>query len=238
MSSERAGNDRYLAVIPARGGSKRLPRKNVMPLLGKPLIGWTIEAALGCARLGEVMVSTDSPEIHEVSLAAGAAVPFLRPATLATDTASSMDVIRHAVEFYRTERKRAFEYLVLLQPTSPLRGSADIDAALDLLESKGADAVVSVCEMDHSPLWSNVLPENLSLEGFIREEVKNRRSQDLPKHYRINGALYVCRVERMLAENTLFLASNIFAHVMPKAKSVDIDDAVDFRIAEVLGSAA
>lgn len=226
--------DRFLAVIPARGGSKRLPRKNVMPLLGKPLIVWTIEAARGCARLGEVMVSTDSVEIRDVSLASGAKVPFMRPQELATDTATSMDVLRHALDFYRRQQGRAFEFLVLLQPTSPLRNSADIDAGLDLLEAKGADAVVSVCEMDHNPLWSNTLPENLSMEGFIREEVKNRRSQDLPRHYRINGALYICRVDRLLAENTLFLSSNIFAHIMPKDRSVDIDDGSDFRMAEFM----
>lgn len=236
MSSE-SGKGRFLTVIPARGGSKRLPRKNVLPLLGRPMIAWTIDAALACGRLPEVAVSTDSPEVAEISRQAGAQVPFMRPAALSTDTATSMDVLRHAVESYQS-LGRGFEFLVLLQPTSPLRNAADINAALDLLESRKADAVVSVCEMEHSPLWANTLPADLSMEGFIREDVKNRRSQDLPKHYRINGALYICRVKRMLDENTLFLSSNIFAHVMPKERSVDVDDAADFRMAEFLATAA
>lgn len=233
MSFER-GAGGCLAVIPARAGSKRLPRKNLLPLGGKPLIAWTVEAALGARGVTHVLVSTDSEEIAAVARACGANAPFLRPASLATDTASSLDVVRHAVEFAAGPLALPCELTVLLQPTSPLRTSADIDAALDLLAAKGADAVVSVCEADHSPLWMNTLPADLSLDGFLREEVKNRRSQDLPRHYRLNGAVYACRTEVLLREETFLPARGAFAYVMPKERSVDVDDALDLALARCL----
>ena len=103
-----------------------------------------------------------------------------------------------------------------------------------MLETKKADAVVSVCEMDHSPLWSNTLPKDLSMNDFIKEEVKNKRSQDLDKYYRLNGAIYICKIDKFLKENTLFLKNNIFAYIMDRKSSVDIDDEIDFKLAEVL----
>lgn len=227
---------RCIAIIPARGGSKRLPGKNLKPLCGKPLIAWTIEAARGSRSLGEILVSTDSPAIAETAAAAGASAPFLRPPELASDTASTFDVVAHALDYLRRGNGREFEYTLLLQPTSPLRTSADIDAAFRLLEAKRADGVVSVCAMDHSPLWSNVLPPDLSMAGFLRDEVAGARSQDLPVHYRINGAIYLCRTERMLREKTFFFKDNCFAHVMPKERSQDIDDESDFAIAEFLAA--
>lgn len=223
----------FLAIIPARGGSKRLPRKNLLDLAGKPLITWTIEAALKSNYLDEVMVTTDDQEIADTAQHYGAAVPFLRPADLASDTATTFDVIKHSVDFYAAAGK-TFDFVVLLQPTSPLRAAAHIDDALQLIESKKADAVISVTEMSHSPLWSNTLPANDDMSGFLRDEVKNKRSQDLETYYRLNGATYICRTNRLLEEKSFFIKENIFAYRMSKESSVDIDNKIDFDFAEFI----
>lgn len=224
----------FIAIIPARGGSKRLPRKNVLNLGGKPLIAWSIEAVLSCQIVDEVMVTTDDEEIATVATKFGANVPFLRPAVLASDTATSFDAIKHAVDFYKHELGREFDFVVLLQPTSPLRNAENIVEAIELLVKKNADAVISVCEVDHSPLWANTLPSDLSLDKFLRDEVKNARSQDLPKYYRLNGAIYICSTERLLEEKSFFISSNNFAYVMNKEKSVDVDDLFDFKMAKCI----
>lgn len=213
---------KYLAIIPARGGSKRLPRKNVLPLAGKPLIGWTIEAALASQYMDTVLVSSDDEEILSVAEQFGCQL-IKRPAELAQDTSTSFDAIRHAIE-----NSPKHDYIVLLQPTSPLRTSHHINEAIELLESKQADAVISVAEMEHSPLWAGALPENLSMTGFLRDEIFNLRSQDLPTHYRLNGAIYICKIEKLLETGSFFLKENIFAYVMDNKSSVDIDEEIDF----------
>jgi CMP-N-acetylneuraminic acid synthetase len=224
----------FLAIIPARGGSKRLPRKNVLELGGKPLIAWTIEAALGCSFIDEVMVTTDDAEIAAVAKEYGANVPFLRPAELASDTATSFDAIRHAIDFYRTELGKEFDFVVLLQPTSPLRGSHDIGRAIELRAQKNADAIISVCEVEHSPLWMNTLPEDRSMAGFLRSELKNKRSQDLAAFYRLNGAIYICEVGRLLEQKTFLIEDSIFAYQMSAENSIDIDNKIDFTIASCI----
>jgi len=123
---------------------------------------------------------------------------------------------------------------VLLQPTSPLRNEKHIDEAIELLEKKKADAVISVCETDHSPLWSNTLPEDLNMSNFLRDEIKNKRSQDLPKFYRLNGAIYICKTDKFLEEKTFFIKNNIYAYIMDRKSSIDIDDEIDFKLAKVL----
>lgn len=226
-------NKTFLAIIPARGGSKRLPRKNVLDLGGKPLIAWSIEAGLHSRYIDEVVVTSDDDEILSLSQMFGAKI-LKRPDALASDIATTFDAIKHAVDNYPE-----YDYVVLLQPTSPLRNAGHIDAAVELLLEKNADAVVSVCEMDHSPLWSNTLPENNDMSDFLRDEIKNRRSQDLPPYYRLNGAIYICKTEKLLEEKTFFLKNNIFAYKMDKLHSVDIDEKVDFLFAEaLLGSMA
>ncbi|MEE2023028.1 MULTISPECIES: acylneuraminate cytidylyltransferase family protein [Alkalimonas] len=224
---------KILAVIPARAGSKRLPGKNVKNLNGKPLITWTIDAALAVRELSSVIVTTDCEVIAEVAKQAGAEIPFLRPQELATDTSSSTDVIRHTLDFYRSQGEE-FDFVMLLQPTSPIRDAVDIRGAIELLRSNSADAVVSVCRCEHSPLWSNTLPADNSMSGFIRKEVSQLRSQDLPDYYRVNGAIYLTRVSRFYQEKSMFLSSNIFAYVMDNNKSVDIDHELDFLTAEAV----
>jgi CMP-N,N'-diacetyllegionaminic acid synthase len=215
----------FLAIIPARGGSKRLPRKNVLELNAKPLIAYSIEGGLDSIYIDKVVVTSDDDEILTISKKYGA-VTINRPDELASDTATTFDAIKHTVEHYEK-----YDYIVLLQATSPLRNEKDIDEAIELLESKNADAVVSVCEMDHSPLWSNTLDKSLSMKGFLKDEILNTRSQDLEKYYRLNGAIYICKTEKLLEEKSFFLKDNIFSYVMDRVSSIDIDEEIDFILA-------
>lgn len=217
-----------LAIVPARGGSKRLPRKNVLELAGKPLIAWTIEAGRKSIYVDKVIVSSDDDEILEISRRYGVE-SIKRPPDLASDTATTFDALKHTIE--NTEK---FDYVVLLQPTSPPRNEKNIDEAIELLFKREADAVISVCEMEHSPLWSNTLPEDGEMSGFLREEVLNKRSQDLPPYYRLNGAVYICKTDTLLNEKTFFVKEKIFAYVMKKENSVDIDDLYDFHLASAM----
>lgn len=223
-------NKTFLAIIPARGGSKRLPRKNVLDLCRKPLIAWSIDAARTSKYIDKIIVSSDDEEILKISKKYGADI-LKRPPELASDNATTFDAIKHSID--NVDR---YDYVVLLQPTSPLRNSKHIDEAIKLLEFKNADAVVSVCEMEHSPLWSNTLNEDMSMQGFLKEEVLNKRSQDLEKYYRINGAIYICKTDKLLEEKSFFLKENIFAYLMDRESSVDIDEEIDFRVAEVMKS--
>ena len=218
----------FLAIIPARGGSKRLPRKNVLELAGKPLIAWSIEAGLESQYLDKVIVTSDDDEILKIAKQFGSEI-IKRPVELANDTATSFDAIKHTIE-----NLEAYDYIILLQPTSPLRTAKRIDEAIELLMSKNAHAVVSVCEMDHSPLWSNTLDNSLSMQNFLREEVLSKRSQDLETFYRLNGAIYICQTHTLLEEESFFLKENIFAYVMDRESSVDIDEEIDFIIASEL----
>jgi CMP-N,N'-diacetyllegionaminic acid synthase len=221
----------YIAIIPARGGSKRLPGKNLLLIGGKPLIGWTIEAAIESGVFDRVVVSTDSWEIAVMAAQFGAEVPFMRPEELALDSTPTIDVLIHAARELTGAQEIRWTHLACLQPTSPLRTAQNIREAVQLLTEKNADAIVSVCRSTHSPLWSNTLPESLSLDGFIPESVQKTPSQQLPAYYRLNGALYFCDIRRMLEEQTLFLKTGAYAYVMNRKDSIDIDDKVDFDLA-------
>ncbi|CAM3830053.1 cytidylyltransferase domain-containing protein [Arcobacter cloacae] len=219
-------NKTFLAIIPARGGSKRLPRKNVLDLCGKPLISYSIEAGLKSKYISKVIVSSDDEKILQISQKFGADI-IKRPDYLATDTSSTFDVLEHTINSLEK-----YDYIVLLQPTSPLRNEKHIDEAIELLNKKDANAVISVCETEHSPLWCNTLDEDLNMSNFLREEIINKRSQDLPIFYRLNGAIYICKTEELLKNKGFFLQENIFAYIMDKIYSVDIDDELDFLIAK------
>lgn len=221
-------NKTFLAIIPARGGSKRLPKKNILDLNGKPLIAWSIEAALKSTYIDKIIVTSDDEKILEISDKFGVNT-ITRPSELASDTATTFDAIKHTIE--NTENH---DYIVLLQPTSPLRTEKHINEAIELLEEKNADAIISVCEMDHSPLWSNILPEDLSMTSFLRDEVLNKRSQDLENYYRLNGAIYICKIDKLLEEKTFFVKKDIFAYVMNRKSSIDIDEEIDFKFAEII----
>lgn len=216
----------FLAIIPARGGSKRLPHKNILELAGKPLIFWSIDSGLKSKYIDKVVVSSDDNEILSISKKYGAEI-IKRPDYLANDTAKTFDAIKHTIE-----NIQKYDYIVLLQPTSPLRNESHIDEAIELLELKKTDAIVSVCEMEHSPLWSNTLPQDDNMNSFLKDEVLNKRSQDLEKYYRINGAIYICKTEKLLSEESFFLKDNIFAYKMDRLDSIDIDEEIDFIIAK------
>lgn len=224
----------FLAIIPARGGSKRLPRKNILKLAGKPLIAWTIEAALNVKYFDEIIVSTDDKKIAEISRNYGAIIPFLRPAHLATDTIKTVDVVVSVINYYKEKQNRVFDCIVVLQPTSPLRDTEDIENAIELFMREKANAVISVCETEHPPLWANTLPENLSMNNFLKDEIINVRSQDLETYYRINGAVYIIRTDILLKEQRFFPEEKSYAYVMRQNKSIDIDTETDFNLAEIL----
>ena len=223
-----------IGIIPARGGSKGLPGKNIREFCGKPLIAFSIDAALSCKYLNKVIVTTDSHDIADIAKKHGAEVPFLRPVELAADNATTASAVSHALNFYKEEFNEVFDFVVLLQPTSPLRTSLDIDAAIDMLLQKNADAAISVCEMKHPPQWSNTLPDDLSMKDFLPEEIKGKRRQDLPTYFRANGAIYICKVEKFLERQSFYLTENIYAYVMKEDQSVDIDTEIDFKLAELI----
>ena len=222
---------KHIAVIPARSGSKGLKDKNIKPLNGKPLMAYSIEAALESCLFDCVHVSTDSPEYAGTARRYGAEVPFLRSPELSSDTATTWDAMRYVLEEYRKLGKE-FDTLAVLQPTSPLRTSQDIRAAYQILEEKQADSVVGVCEVEHSPLWSNTLPEDGCLKGFIREEANGPR-QKLSSYYRINGAVYIVSVPLLVKKGTLY-GERGYACIISKEHSIDIDDELDFAMAEFL----
>jgi len=225
-------NNRVIAIIPARSGSKGLPDKNIRMLNGKPLIAYSIVAAQEAGIFDEIFLSTDSQKYANIAVQYGANVPFLRSDRLATDLASTWDCVKEALYQYNIIGKK-FDIFVLLQPTSPLRTSQDIVAAVETMMLKNADAVVSVSEADHSPLWYNTLPESKSLNGFLRQEILTKTRQELPTYYRINGAVYVVKAEYFSRSQNIYDCKS-FAYIMARENSVDIDTLLDFSMAEHL----
>lgn len=220
------------ALIPARGGSKRLPRKNVKLLHGKPLIAWSIEVAKASKYIDRVIVSTDDEEIKQISEQYGAEVPFLRPEHLSNDHASSFDVIKHAINFLQLNQTN--ELIVLLQPTSPLRLVSELDTALEFFVQKNAKGVVSISETEHSPMWSNTMPEDGCMSDFIRPEVQGKRSQDLPTFFRLNGSIYIYETLALLEQSKIFFNENVYGFETSLETAVDIDTALDFLVAETI----
>lgn len=222
---------RLLALVPARGGSKRLPGKNIRLLGGKPLIVWTIDAATQIAEICDVLVSTDNQAIAAVCKEAGALVPWLRPAELATDTANSVDVALHALDWYEAE-KGAVDGLLLLQPTSPLRSADSIQRAVALFEkNEGQHPVASVSPASSHPAWCF----RSTAEGmapFLGWETLGQRSQDLEPAWMLNGAIYLIAPGRLRAERT-FLTPDTQPLIMDSlSESIDIDTASDFELCE------
>lgn len=211
-----------LALLTARGGSKGLPGKNVRPVHGRPLIDFSIAAARAAACVDRVVLSTDDDEIARVAEACGCEVPFRRPAALATDTATSMDVVMHALE-----QLPRHDIVVLLQPTSPARTAADIDATVQRLLDANAPACVSVCAAEESPYWMFRLGEHDRLTPLLDTPAATRR-QDLPPVFVLNGAVYAARTDA-LKRTRSFLGPETVAHVMPRERSIDIDTLEDFE---------
>ncbi len=222
------GNDRILALIPARGGSKGIKDKNIRDLKGKPLIAYTIEAALQSRYIDDTVVTTDSRRIAEVAVRFGAEVPFMRPAELAADETPTIDAVLHAVETLK-EMGRTYDTLVLLQPTQPLRTAEDIDAAVEAFCRNGKKALLSVSEVEDPPLLIRSVRADGSLEKLLPENSTCRR-QDMPDYYRVNGCIYinaVCELDRNTGFN-----DNPMPYFMEKSHSVDIDERKDIAAAE------
>ena len=222
-----------IAIIPARSGSKGLPDKNIKDMLGKPLMGYTIEAALNSGCFSEVFVSTDSEKYAEIAKSLGASVPFLRSTDNAKDASSSWDVVREVLKTYE-DRGDHFDTFCLLQPTSPLRNSEDIKGAYKLFQEKGANFVVSVCETEHPISWCGEIPDTLSLDGFIKRQQIGQRQKSV-KTYRLNGAIYIADT-KSFAEDSFLYRDGCFAYIMDTLRSVDIDTELDFEYAEFLMS--
>lgn len=222
---------RVLCVIPARGGSKGVPGKNTRPLRGKPLIAYTIEQALASRSIDRLIVSTDSPAIADAALAAGAEVPFTRPAELATDAAGSIDVVLHAMEWVREEERRPYDVVVLLHATAPLRSVNDIDAVIGLLDAS-ADNVISVTEAHGNPYFNMVEAAPDGSVHLVKGGTFLTR-QSAPAVFDMNGSIYAWWWDALVRSRSVFPGRTL-AYVMPRERSVDIDDEVDFILAETL----
>lgn len=221
-----------IAIIPARSGSKGLKDKNIKLLNGKPLIAYSIEAAINSGCFDTVHVSTDSEFYANIARHYGTDEPFLRDVNNSADKSSTWDAVKEVLRKYK-EIGKEFDTFMLLQPTSPLRTVADIKGAFEVYAEKNADAIVAVCESDHSPILINNLPNDYSMQGFLKADVNKARRQDFDAFYRINGAMYLSKVNTFLADSNIY-NSNCYAYIMRKENSVDIDDAIDFAIAEAM----
>lgn len=226
-------NHRILALIPARGGSKTIPHKNIRPLAGKPLIAWTIETALACPILDRVIVSTDDQSIAEIARRYGAEVPFLRPAELGQDDTPGIEPVLHAVHWLDERESYRPDYVIVLQPTSPLRTREDIEAVVKLAQERQADAVVSVCFARHHPYWVKRITEDGRLADFLSLDHVYTRRQDLPPVCVLNGAIYLVR-RQVLLERRTFYTDRTYAYVMLPDRSMDIDTPWDFCLADLI----
>lgn len=219
-----------IAIIPAREGSKRLPGKNLKVLKGKPLIVHTIEAALSSSLISRVVVNTDSNEIARVAQKAGAEIPFIRPKELATDKASSIDVLKHTLETLKNEGGKHYESAVLLQATSPLRTAYHIDEAIDMFLNKSADSVISYCKEHHPITWHSFIDKDGLISPVFND--KQHASSLSEQSYFPNGAIYVFK-NNLLKEGSL-TGKKSYAYVMDRKSSIDIDTLDDFKFAEFL----
>ncbi len=233
-ASSRMQGKKILGIIPARGGSKGVPRKNLRPLCGKPLIAYTIEAALK-SRIDRVIVSTDDTGIAETALSCGGEVPFLRPAYLAEDTVSSLSVLLHALRYVETRERYFPDIIAFLQPTSPFRNSSHIDSAVDLLLSSSVDSVIGICEVRQHPyVMFDRMPDGRLFE-FMKLRQKPLRRQDFPELYLINSSMYVSRrsyFEGLSDPEPVFSRSSLKGVIMDPVSSIDIDNKLDFLFAE------
>lgn len=221
-----------LAIIPARGGSKGVPRKNVKNLCGKPLIAWSIEEALKSKYIDRLVVSTEDEEIAEISKKYGAEVPFIRPIELAKDDTPGIEPLLHCIYWLKNNENYYPDYVCTLQCTSPFRNFKHINEALELLIKEKGDSIIGVCESEVSPYWMKSI-ENGRLIDFIKDSPKYTRRQDLPTVYRLNGAVYIGKTDLLLI-NRNWYTNNTLPYIMSQKDSMDIDTIYDFKLAELM----
>jgi len=226
-------NNSFLAIVPARGGSKGLPGKNIKELCGKPLVAWSIEAGLKSKYVDEVMVSTDDEKIAEISKKYGANVPFLRPSDLASDTATTFDAIKHTIDYYKNELKKEFDYIVLLEPTSPLREVCDIDKMIKKIVDNQIkfDSISSIGEVHEHPSIMKKIVENDSIVPFCKELEFTTRRQDNEKAYFPYGVAYIVKIKNFIEEKTFYTQRNTFYEIK-RYQCYEIDDIYDFLAIE------
>ena len=225
-------NEKILAIIPARGGSKGIPNKNIIDIGGNPLIKYTIDSALGSKNLTHCVVSTDSDEIADVVKSCGALAPFKRPKHLSDDKALSLPVMQHAVEYMEAKQGYQYDLVVMLQPTTPLRQTKDIDSAINLLIDTNADSVISVVEVEgHHPLRMKRIIDGRLVNYIDQGKEDMRPRQDLPPVYIRNGAIYATKRD-ILMEKDSFVGADSRAYVMPSERSVNIDTFRDLLLAQ------
>jgi CMP-N,N'-diacetyllegionaminic acid synthase len=224
---------RVLGVVVARGGSKGLPGKNLRSLGGKPLVVHTIEAALACAALTRIVLSTEDAEILAAGRGAGCPAPFVRPAELAGDRSSTVDVALHAVDWLARHEGFATDVVVMLPATAPLRRAEHIRGAIEVLEQDDdAEAVVAVTEPDYPPYWM-LAAEHGRLRWLFPEGAKVDHRQDLPRAYRPNGSIYAIRAPVLRSQRTFYPRATA-PYAMPREASINIDSELDFRLAELM----
>lgn len=222
-----------VAIVPARAGSRSIPNKNIELLAGEPLISHTIVTALSAESVSRVVVSTDSAEIAEVARFFGAQVPFIRPEELAQDNTPGIVPILHAVEWFERSEDYRPEYVIMLQPTSPLRTSEDIEAAIHLALEVQADAVVSVGPVSQHPFWMKNVTDDGRLTDFLSLDRAYVRRQDLPPAYALNGAIYLANRALLLDKETWY-TDRTYAYIMPVERSLDIDTPWDLYLANLI----
>jgi N-acylneuraminate cytidylyltransferase/CMP-N,N'-diacetyllegionaminic acid synthase len=228
-----SGQPEVLAVVPARGGSKGIPRKNLALCGGAPLIAYSIHAARRAKLVGRVIVSTEDEEIASVARNRGAEVPFLRPAELARDETPGIEPLLHCLDWLAAKEGYHPAYSIYLQPTSPFRLAADVDAAIELALQRDADAVVSVTEAKHSPYWIKVLDAEGRLRDSLPQSDAPARRQELPRLVALNGAIYLARTDVLLEKKTWY-TERTHGYVMPAERSLDIDTPWDLSLANLI----
>lgn len=222
-------DQRILAIIPARGGSKGIPNKNIIDLCGKPLIAYSILAAQKSRYIDDIIVSTDSEKIRDISLEYGASVPFLRPAHLASDTSKTIDCMIYTIQELN-KQGQLYDYVVLLQPTQPLRKEGVIDEAIAQLLESPEESLVSVTTVTEHPILMRTITKEGTLKSLLPMSSTVRR-QDFPAVYRVNGSIYINRINEHFNESTS-LNDNVLPYIMDEQYSVDIDSLADLRKAE------
>lgn len=222
-------NSSVLGIIPARGGSKGVPRKNVRELGVKPLVAWTIEAAISSGCFDKIIVSTDCENIAETAKSYGAEVPFLRPDYLSSDEAKTTDAVSHVLEAIN----QRFDLVAVLQPTSPFRSGEQISQAFDIMRKMGSKSLVSLCQVKKSPYLMYTLNQSGGIDTFIESEYQLSRRQEQPKVFCLNGAIYIAETELFLKEGQLVYSYST-PFIMDEVSSIDIDEEIDFKLAECI----